>query len=140
MEIVDHTMNKYESGYNLLMIISVIDGDFMPQEGSVIVNYLREMHKPFIGTANENPMLEQLSDTQLIEHFRDSSFLFYKQHSAAERKQLFVESAKAYKADSTNEEQKQFIDFLKSIVMADHKVSKEEGQYMNLLFRTWGLK
>ena len=133
-------MNKYESGYNLLMIISVIDGDFMPQEGSVIVNYLRQMHKPFIGTPNENPMLEQLSDKQLIEHFRDSSFLFYKQHNPAERKQLFIESAQAFKADSTEEDQKEFINFIKSVVMADHKLSKEEGLYLNLLFRTWGLK
>lgn len=132
-------MNKYEAGYNLLMILSVIDGNFVPQEGSIIADYLRQMHEPYKGTSNENPMLEQLGDEQLIEHFKDSSFLFYKQHKAVERKKIFVEAAKTYQADSTEEEQKAFIDFVKKIVLADNVISKEESQFMNLLFRTWGL-
>lgn len=133
-------MNKYEAGYNLLMILSVIDGNFVPQEGSIIADYLRQMHEPYKGTSNENPMLEQLGDEQLIEHFKDSSFLFYKQHNALERKKIFVEAAKTYQADSAEEEQRAFIDFVKKIVLADNVISKEESQFMNLLFKTWGLR
>lgn len=133
-------MNKYEAGYNLLMILSVVDGEFLPQEGNVVVDYLREMHDAFVGTANENPMLNELSNDQLISHFRDSSYLFYKQHDAAERKKIFVSSAKDFLGASTEDERKTFIEFVKKVVLADNKISKEESLLMNLLFRTWGLK
>ena len=133
-------MNRYEAGYNLLMILSVVDGDFVPDEGNVIAEYLRSMHAPYVGTSNENPMLTQLDDNQLIGHFKDASFLFYRQNGQSDRKKLFVESAKAFKNDSTLSDRTAFLDIVKKVVTADHKVSKEEGQYMNLLFRTWGLK
>lgn len=132
-------MNKYEFAYNMLMILSVVDGEFQHNEGDVIIEYMREMHEPFVGTENENKLLSELSNDQLIKHFKDACFTFYKKHNRDERLEIFESSAKDFYEHSLVSDRENFIEFAKKIIIADHKVSKEENTYINRLFKLWGL-
>jgi len=133
-------MNKYEAAYNMMMILSIVDGDFLHKEGDVIVEYLREMHEPFIGTENENPFFLELSEEQLIEHFKDASFEFFRKHNKEERLQIFEGAAREFYEHSLQSDRETFIEYAKQIIIADHSISKEENLYINRLFALWGFK
>ncbi|MGB0431270.1 MAG: hypothetical protein ACPGLV_12410 [Bacteroidia bacterium] len=133
-------MNKYEAAYNMLMILSIVDGEFNSNEGDVIIEYLRDMHEPYIGTENENKTFSDLTNDQLTAHFEKSSYDFYKKHPENERQEIFEGAARDFYEHSLASDQKVFIDFAKKIIVADNKITKQENQYINQLFKLWGLK
>ncbi|MBI1185694.1 hypothetical protein GC194_15610 [bacterium] len=133
-------MNKYEAAYNMMMILSVVDGDFLTQEGDVIVQYLKEMHQPYVGTDEENHLFMELSDEQLIAHFKEASYDFFKQHDRNQRLEIFEGAAREFYEHSLPHDRNTFIEYAKKIIVADHKVSKEENVFINQLFKLWGLK
>ncbi|MFY0675172.1 MAG: TerB family tellurite resistance protein [Bacteroidia bacterium] len=133
-------MNKYESAYNMLMILMVVDGEFNSNEGDVIIDYLRSAHENYVGTKDENKTFMELSNDQLLDHFRDASYEFYKKHSDEERLNIFESAAKDYYAQSLHSDRVGFIEFAKQIIIADHKVTKLENTYINKLFDLWGMQ
>lgn len=135
-----YLMNKYEAAYNLMMIISVVDGEFRDSEGGIVLEYLKHTHEPFVGTPNENRMFMDLTDGQLIEHFRDASYQFYRDHSTDARMMIFEGAAKHFYEQSLQSERDACIDYMKRIMIADNRISPEENTYINKLFKLWGMK
>ena len=133
-------MNKYEAAYNLMMIVSVADGDFVEAEGKVIVDFLKQMHKNYIGTEEENHLFEELTEHQLIEHFRDTGYKFFRANSPEKRVEIFQKIAGEFGQISSDEEKTSCIEYIKRVILADHKISKIENDYINLLFSSWGLE
>lgn len=133
-------MNKYEAAYNLMMIISVVDGEFRDSEGGIVLEYLKHTHQPYVGTENENNMFMELSDQQLIAHFRDASYQFYRNHPTEERMMIFEGAAREFYAQSLASERDTCIDYMKRIMIADNKITPEENTYINKLFQMWGMK
>ena len=133
-------MNKYEAAYNLMMIISVVDGEFRDKEGHIVLEYLKKMHEPFVGTPNENKLFMELNNDQLINHFRDASYEFFRKHSSDERMQIFEGAARDFYAHSLQSDRDTCIDYMKRIMVADNRISAEENIYINQLFKMWGMK
>lgn len=132
-------MNRYESAYNMMMILAVVDGDFVDGEGVVILGYLREMHGQYIGTENENLLFLELNDSQILAHFRDASLAFYRSHGAQERLAIFEDAARSFYRVTKHDERELFIEYAKRLILADNSFSKEENFYINHLFTLWGL-
>ncbi len=122
------------------MILTIVDGDFNTNEGEIIIEYLREMHDQYVGTENENKTFSELSNEQLLSHFKESSYSFYKKHPNKERLEIFESAARDFFEYSLPSDRKTFIDFAKKIIIADHKVTKLENEYINKLFKLWGLQ
>ena len=133
-------MNKYESAYNMLMILTVVDGEFNSNEGDIIIEYLRNAHQNYVGTEDENKTFMELSNDQLLNHFKDASFDFYKKHNEQQRLEIFASAAKDFYEASLQSDRESFIEFAKQIIIADHKVTKRENIYINKLFDLWGMK
>lgn len=132
-------MNKYEAAYNLMMIISVADGEFAEAEGKVILEFLKQMHEKYVGTEEENQLFKELPEHQLISHFRDTSYAFFKENNAEKRLEIFQDIAQEFDKISSSEEKSAFIEYIKRVILADHKISKVENDYINVLFSSWGL-
>jgi hypothetical protein len=124
----------------MMMILAVVDGDFVDREGLVILGYLREMHRPYIGTQHENPLFLELDDYQILAHFRDTSLAFYQSHEAVSRLAIFEDAARSFYQVTTQVERELFIEYAKRLIIADNSFSKEENFYINHLFALWGLR
>lgn len=133
-------MNKYEAGYNMLMILSVVDGDFNREEGRVVIDYLKKVHAPFIGTDEENSLLLELSEDALLNHFEEAAYAFYKKHSKKEKLSIFSGAARQFSSNSRKSEQDEFLEVAKRLIISDNKVSPEENTFINQLFKLWGLE
>lgn len=132
-------MNKYEAGYNLLLILSVSDGEYLPEEGQVIADYLRAQHEPFIGTAEENSLLLELSDEQLLDHFKDSALKYHSEADESQKEELFTAATESFFADSSPEERNQLLRFVMRLVKADNVVSPGESSFLSRLYDAWGI-
>ncbi|MDR2206773.1 MAG: TerB family tellurite resistance protein [Flavobacteriaceae bacterium] len=111
--------NKPIAGYHLLMILSAVDGDFSPEEGVKIVEYL-ETEFPFhINLDNELHAIANLHPEDWKDHFE-----FH---------------ARCFLEDSTEEERENFVQFAKILIKADHFVSDDEHRFYKLLKNLWGL-
>ncbi|WP_028122354.1 tellurite resistance TerB family protein [Epilithonimonas tenax] len=112
--------NKPIAGYHLLMILSAVDGIMKPQEGLKIQEYMAEEFPFRLDLDDELETIAQLTSDQWQEHFE-----FH---------------AKCYEEDSTETERKDFIQFAKSLIKADNKVSDDEHKFYILLKNLWNLK
>ena len=109
--------NKSIAGYHLLMILSAVDGDFVPEEGMKIQEYLAEEFPFRINLDNELDAIANLQPEDWKDHFE-----FH---------------ARCFMDDSTEEERKAFINFAKSLIKADNLVSEEEHRFYKLLKNLW---
>ena len=64
-----HKSNKPIAGYHLLMILSSVDGEFAPEEGMKIQEYLSEEFPFRINLDNELDSIANLQPEQWQEHF-----------------------------------------------------------------------
>ncbi|MBF8456455.1 TerB family tellurite resistance protein [Kaistella sp. G5-32] len=111
--------NKSIAGYHLLMILSSVDGEFAPEEGLKLQEYLAEEFPFKINLDDELDVIATLHADQWKDHFE-----FH---------------AKCFFDDSTEEERKDFIKFAKSLIKADDKVSDQEHDYYVILKKIWNL-
>ena len=109
--------NKSIAGYHLLMILSAVDGEFVPEEGMKIQEYLAEEFPFRINLDNELDAIANLQPEDWKDHFE-----FH---------------ARCFMDDSTEEERKAFINFAKSLIKADNLVSEEEHRFYKLLKNLW---
>lgn len=114
-----HKSNKPIAGYHLLMILSSVDGEFAPEEGMKIQEYLSEEFPFRINLDNELDSIANLQPEQWQEHFEFHAQCFYD--------------------DSTEKERKSFITFAKSLIKADQEVTDDEHRYYKLLKTSWNL-
>lgn len=109
--------NKPIAGYHLLMILSSVDGEFAPEEGMKVQEYLAEEFPFKMNLDNELETIALLQPEQWKDHFE-----FH---------------ARCFQDDSTEEERKKFVKFAKSLIKADDEVSDREHQFYTLLKNIW---
>lgn len=112
--------NKDIAGYQILCILSEVDGDFDPREGTVIVDYIR---RQFPVGGNLDAAVEELSVMKAEE---------YEDH-------LELLAADFY-ADSTKEERLEFLHFAMDLINADESVLSQEGRLITKLFDLWDIR
>lgn len=109
--------NKPIAGYHLLMILSSVDGEFAPEEGMKVQEYLADEFPFKMNLDNELEVIATLQPEQWKDHFE-----FH---------------ARCFQDDSTEIERKKFIKFAKSLIKADDDVSDREHQFYKLLKTIW---
>ena len=111
--------NKSIAGYHLLMILSSVDGEFAPEEGLKVQEYLAEEFPFKMNLDNELDVIATLQPEEWKDHFE-----FH---------------ARCFLDDSTEKERKDFAKFAKSLIKADDNVSEEEHRFYLLLKNLWKL-
>ena len=111
--------NKSIAGYHLLMILSSVDGEFAPEEGLKVQEYLAEEFPFKMNLDNELDVIATLQPEEWKDHFE-----FH---------------ARCFLDDSTEKERKDFLKFAKSLIKADDQVSEEEHRFYILLKNLWKL-
>lgn len=112
--------NKSIAGYHLLMILSSIDGEFAPEEGLKIQEYLAEEFPFRINLDNELDVIATLHPEDWKDHFE-----FH---------------ARCFLEDSTEKERRDFLSFTKSLIKADEVVSEDEHRFYHLLKNLWNME
>ncbi len=111
--------NKPIAGYHLLMILSSVDGEFAPEEGLLIQQYLADEFPFRMNLDNELETLALLQPEEWKDHFE-----FH---------------ARCFQDDSTENEREKFVQFAKSLIKADHVVTDAEHTYYKLLKNLWNI-
>ena len=114
-----HKSNKSIAGYHLLMILSAVDGEFAPEEGMLIQEYLAEEFPFKMNLDNELDAIALLQAEEWKDHFE-----FH---------------ARCFLDDSTEKERKAFAEFAKSLIKADEAVTDREYNFYKLLKNIWKL-
>jgi len=115
----NYKLNKPLAGYHILMILSAVDFKFLPEEDLVIRKFLAQEFPFQINLDDQMEEISRLYPTEWEQHFRKVLEDFYD--------------------ESTEDERKNFIQFAIELVKADAVVTKEENQYMRILFKEWGI-
>ena len=112
-------MNLAQSGYHLLMILSVVDGHYSSTEGKIIVQYLMNNYQLNVNIDEENRILLAIDKVDLPEHFKKmaNNFLIH----------------------SNNEQRLNFIVFAYRLVQADGNFSELENKMLALLATIWNV-
>ncbi len=111
--------NKDILGFQMLSILSQVDGDFKPEEGRVIVDYIK---KNFPLGSNLDAALDELTlldEDDYLEHFEKAAYDFME--------------------ESTENERIDFLRFAMKLINADEKVAREEDKLISHLFIWWGI-
>jgi len=110
-------LNKTIAGYHLLMILSAVDYRVNAEEDKVIRDYL--VHEfPFrVNLDREMAIISNLKPEEWKGHFLKMMDDFYD--------------------DATEEERNKLIRFALDLTKADNVITKEENDYLNLLFEHW---
>lgn len=111
--------NKSIAGYHILMILSSVDGEFAPEEGMKIQEYLAKEFPFRMDLDDELDIIATLPVEKWQEHFDFHANCFYD--------------------DSTEEERNDFIAFAKSLIKADEEVTDKEHDYYVQLKKLWKL-
>ena len=109
--------NKPIAGYHLLMILSSVDGEFAPEEGMKIQEYLSEEFPFRMNLDNELDAIANLKPEEWKDHFEFHARCFFE--------------------DSEEKERKKFLTFAKSLIKADDQVSDDEHRFYKLLKNIW---
>ncbi len=110
-------LNKTIAGYHLLMILSAIDFRFTAKEDKVIRDYLVHEFPFHVNLDREMEIISNLKPEEWKSHFLKMMDDFYD--------------------DATEEERMKLIDFAIQLTKADKVITKEENDYLNLLFEHW---
>ena len=110
-------MNLAQSGYHMLMILSVVDGKYQVAEGKVIVNYLTKNYESEIDIDKENQAILAVPNDMLPEHFKNAADDFLKH--------------------STEEQRIDFMAFAFRLIQADGKVDRDENKILKSLSHFW---
>jgi hypothetical protein len=111
--------NKSIAGYHLLMILSSVDGEFAPEEGMLVQQYLADEFPFKMDLDNELETIALLKPEEWKNHFEFHAGCFHD--------------------DSTENERVKFAKFAKTLIKADHKVTDEEHTFYKLLKNIWHL-
>jgi uncharacterized tellurite resistance protein B-like protein len=110
-------MNIAQSGYHMLMILSVVDGQYTIEEGKIIVDYLTKNYDLDIDIDAENKALLEVKKDQIPEHFKKEAADFLE--------------------NSTEEQRLDFIAFAYRLIQADGRMAMEENKILTSLAHFW---
>jgi hypothetical protein len=110
-------LSKAEAGYQMLLILSVVDGSFSADADIVIRKFL-------VDYALTDYQMEEATEVVSTAPPEDYILLF---HHAMDN---FYE-------DSSEEDRTRFLDFAVQLVKADNKITHDENIFLNELFDAW---
>ncbi|MFI5221328.1 MAG: TerB family tellurite resistance protein [Bacteroidia bacterium] len=113
-------LNKTETGFHLLMILSLSDGHLHREESKVIIDFLEKNYNEKIDIIKEQAFLKALPAEERYLHFVETAHQFYK--------------------ISTYDERNKLIKFAMKVAMADKKMQLTENKFINELFDAWDLE
>ncbi len=112
-------MTKAESAYNLLLMLSVIDGEIDDIEREVIKSWIDSKYDSSVDFEKQDQALAKLSSDELLEQFHTSAQKYYEESDSNERRQLMQTAL--------------------HVVQSDGVISKEEVQIFKGLADVWGV-
>lgn len=101
----------------MLMILSVVDGEYSIGEGKIIVDYLTKNYDLDIDIDNENNVLLEVSKEKIPDHFK--------------------KAAADFLSHSNEEQRLDFIAFAYRLTQADGRMAAEENKILNSLAHFW---
>jgi uncharacterized tellurite resistance protein B-like protein len=112
-------MNIAQAGYHMLMILSVVDGEYEVSEGKIIVDFLAKNYSSDIDIDKENQSLLEVPKEQIPEHFK--------------------KSASDFLENSDEPQRLDFIAFAYRLVQADGRLAAEENKILTSLAHFWNI-
>ncbi|MBI1221190.1 MAG: hypothetical protein GC180_01195 [Bacteroidetes bacterium] len=112
-------MNRTESGFHLLVMLSLSDGGSSEEELRVIRDFLENAFSGKIDLIKEQAFLKALPLEEMEGHFNEVTARFY--------------------SISSQEDRNLVLDFAMQVVMADNEMKPEENHLINLLYDNWGM-
>ncbi|MCX6292354.1 MAG: hypothetical protein NT126_11410 [Bacteroidetes bacterium] len=113
----ERTLTKAEAGYQMLQILSAVDGHFSAEEDIIIRKFL-------VDYALTDYQMEE--ETEVISAIEPEDYILY-----------FHKAMDDYYEDSTPEERIRFLDYAVQLVKADNRITKEENIFLNELYDAW---
>ena len=113
----DRKLTKAEAGYQMLQILSAVDGEFSADADIVIRKFL-------VDYALTDYQMEE--ETEVISTIAQEDYILY-----------FHKAMDDFYEDSTHEERTRFLDFAVQLVKADNKITRDENIFLNELFDAW---
>ena len=113
----NHRTNKAIAGYHLLMILSAVDFRISVDKDMVIRQYLVNEFPFNVNLDKQMEVISRLKPDEWEAHYLKVMDDFYD--------------------DATEEERNHLIRFAIKLTKADKVITKEENDYLNLLFENW---
>lgn len=113
----ERKLTKAEAGYQMLQILSAVDGEFKAEEDIIIRKFLVDHALTDYQMEEETEVISTLSPEDYILYFHKAMDDFYE--------------------DSTADERIKFLDYAVQLVKADNNISKDENIFLNELFDAW---
>jgi uncharacterized tellurite resistance protein B-like protein len=110
-------MQRAIAGYNMLMLLTVVDGKIHTKEDLVIREWLTNSFNVKPNLDDEMEKLSSLKTEDYPLHFQHQMDKFY--------------------ANSTQQERNDFLQFAMFLIKADGKITKEENLFFDMLFDAW---
>lgn len=113
------SMNRTESGFHLLVMLSLSDGGVSHEEQQVISEFLDSAFSGKIDLIKEQAFLKVYPKEIMEDHFHEVAARFY--------------------TISSQEDRNKLLNFAMKVVMADNEMKPEENRFINLLYDAWGM-
>ena len=113
----ERTLTKAEAGYQMLQILSAVDGEFSADADIVIRKFLVDYALTDYQMEEETEVVSMIAPEDYILYFHKAMDDFYE--------------------DSTQDERVKFLDFAVQLVKADNRITKDENIFINELFDAW---
>lgn len=110
-------MEKAIAGYNMLMLLTVVDNKLHTKEDIVIREWLTTAFSSKLNLDAEMEKLSSLPADEYAIHFQHQMDIFYKH--------------------STIQERNDFLQFALFLIKADGVITKEENLFFDMLFEGW---
>jgi hypothetical protein len=113
----ERKLSKAEAGYQMLQILSAVDGEFSADADIVIRKFLVDYALTDYQMEEETEVVSMIAPEDYILYFHKAMDDFYE--------------------DSTPEDRVRFLDFAVKLVKADNRITRDENIFLNELFDAW---
>lgn len=113
-------MTKAQACYNLLLMLSVLDGKLTEEEQGAIKTFVNRRYDEQVDFEQENNNLVNTDSENLLQKFQDA--------------------AVAFGENSTQDEQRELVSTALDIVMDDGQMSDEESSIFHALASVWQIE
>ncbi|MEX0965828.1 MAG: TerB family tellurite resistance protein [Bacteroidia bacterium] len=108
-----------ELGYQILMILAIVDGEYEENEIDVILNFIKENYTQEINLEELNDRLSELPQSQQLEYLE--------------------KLVKGFNMLSSHDQRVHFLNFAIDLVSADNKIEPEEKRTLSKIASFWNV-
>lgn len=112
-------MTLVEAAYDILVTLSICDGDYDEDEGRVIVEFLNDNHDGSFEVGEANARLMAMDKAAIDAHFKERAEWIGENSEVADREAL--------------------LEFGLDLIMSDEELSEDENLLVQHLGTTWGV-